>query len=141
MTSGGWHGPDIGQQRAERVFTVAANGKVPSALGPDGLELKFNPWHDPADGRFTFAGAGRREGSSEAHAPSARNDRAPSARNRDTSRTSTPPKAEVPRAQPLAGDDRKSVERRSAKAQSTRIPGLRPDDQLNPVAEFVGGVG
>ena len=33
-------------------------GRVPSALSPDGLELKFNPWHDPADGRFTFAGAG-----------------------------------------------------------------------------------
>lgn len=116
-------------------------GKVPSALGPDGLELKFNPWHDPADGRFTFAGAGRRERSSEAHAPSARNDRAPSFGNRDTSPTPKPPKAEVPRAPPFAGDDQRSAERRSAKAQSTRIPGLHPDDQPNPVAEFVGGVG
>ncbi len=34
-------------------------GKLPPALSPDGLELKFNPWHDPEDGRFTFAGAGR----------------------------------------------------------------------------------
>jgi hypothetical protein len=24
-----------------------------------GIELKFNPWHDPADGRFTFAGQGQ----------------------------------------------------------------------------------
>lgn len=24
-----------------------------------GLETKFNPWHDPDDGRFTFAGQGR----------------------------------------------------------------------------------
>ncbi len=123
-------------------------GKVPSALGPDGLELKFNPWHDPADGRFTFAGAGRREGSSKADTTSARHDRAPSQASRasslgdrDTSRTATPPKAEVPRARPLAGDDRKSVERRSAKVQSTRTPRSRPGDQPNPVAEFIGGVG
>lgn len=34
-------------------------GKLPPALGPDGLELKFNPWHDPTDGRFTFAGSGQ----------------------------------------------------------------------------------
>lgn len=34
----------------------------------DELELKFNPWHDPDDGRFTFAGAGRHfaRGSTEA---------------------------------------------------------------------------
>lgn len=30
---------------------------------PDLLETKFNPWHDPDDGRFTFAGQGRRSGS------------------------------------------------------------------------------
>lgn len=37
-------------------------GTVPSALGSDGLERKFNPWYDPAGGRFTFVGAGRRYG-------------------------------------------------------------------------------
>ncbi len=123
-------------------------GKVPLALGPDGLELKFNSWHDPADGRFTFAGAGRREGSSEADTTSAKNnrlpsraDRAPSLGDRRTSQTAKPPKAEVPHPQSLAGDDRKSIERRSTKLQSTRIPGSRPGDQSNPVAEFVGGVG
>lgn len=26
---------------------------------PGGIEFKFNPWHDPDDGRFTFAGTGR----------------------------------------------------------------------------------
>jgi hypothetical protein len=123
-------------------------GTVPSALGPDGLELKFNPWHDPADGRFTFPGAGRHDGSTQTDTTSARNDgalsrsgRAPSLGDRHTSRTATPPKAETPRARPLTGDDPKSVERRSAKVQSTRIPGSRPGDQPNSVAEFVGGVG
>jgi LysM repeat protein len=32
------------------------------------LELKFNPWHDPDDGRFTFAGRGRYFGGSGARA-------------------------------------------------------------------------
>ena len=39
-------------------------GKVPAALSPDGLELKFNPWHDSTDGRFTFAGSGQNYGKS-----------------------------------------------------------------------------
>ena len=121
---------------------------VPSALGPDGLELKFNPWHDPADGRFTFAGAGRHDGSTQTDTTSARNDRArsgsgraPSLGDSYTSLTAKPPKAETPRARSLTGDDPKSVERRSAKVQSTRIPEARPGGQPNPVAEFVGGVG
>ncbi len=29
---------------------------------PDPIETKFNPWHDPDDGRFTFAGQGNRFG-------------------------------------------------------------------------------
>lgn len=37
-------------------------GKVPRALAPGEVELKFNPWHDPANGRFTFTGAGRNYG-------------------------------------------------------------------------------
>ena len=28
--------------------------------GPVDVETKFNPWHDPVDGRFIFAGLGRR---------------------------------------------------------------------------------
>jgi len=34
---------------------------------PEAIELKFNPWHDPENGRFTFAGSGTR--SSEAADP------------------------------------------------------------------------
>lgn len=30
-------------------------GLLPPARGPDGVEVKFNPYHDPRDGRFTFA--------------------------------------------------------------------------------------
>lgn len=37
---------------------------------PDGVEVKFNPWHDPTDGRFTFRQSGRfsGEGSSSSFA-------------------------------------------------------------------------
>ena len=33
-------------------------GRWPVPRGADGTELKFNPWHDPKDGRFTTAGGG-----------------------------------------------------------------------------------
>lgn len=33
-------------------------GRVPSARPTDATERKFNPWHDPDDGRFTFRGTG-----------------------------------------------------------------------------------
>ena len=37
---------------------------------PDGaIEFKFNPWHDPTDGRFTFTGAGHYAGPGDAPLP------------------------------------------------------------------------
>ncbi|MDP1027677.1 DNA/RNA non-specific endonuclease [Sphingomonas sp. KR1UV-12] len=43
-----------------RAFGVwLRTGRLPAIRGEDGLELKFNPWHDPENGRFTFAGTGR----------------------------------------------------------------------------------
>lgn len=40
---------------------MRTGGQSPS-WDPDRVERKFNPWHDPADGRFTFAGTGRAGG-------------------------------------------------------------------------------
>lgn len=37
-------------------------GRLPPVATASGVELKFNPWHDPDDGRFTFAGSGRHHG-------------------------------------------------------------------------------
>ncbi|MEH3046189.1 hypothetical protein [Sphingomonas adhaesiva] len=37
-------------------------GRLPRVRDADGVELKFNPWHDPANGRFTFSGTGSRNG-------------------------------------------------------------------------------
>lgn len=38
-------------------------GRWPDRAVAAGIERKFNPWHDPEDGRFTFAGTGRHYGS------------------------------------------------------------------------------
>lgn len=34
-------------------------GRLPRLKNADGIEIKFNPWHDPENGRFTFANTGR----------------------------------------------------------------------------------
>ncbi len=123
-------------------------GKLPPALSPDGLELKFNPWHDPEDGRFTFAGAGRHYGARGTDAVSSEKRRAPTDSNRaavsgdhSKSRISTLPKAGTSRAEPAAGDIQRPVKRASLKVQPKHAEGLRPGHQPNPVTEFVGGVG
>jgi len=42
-----------------RTYAVwLRTGRWPVARGADGTEWKFNPWHDPRDGRFTTAGSG-----------------------------------------------------------------------------------
>ena len=122
-------------------------GKLPPALSPDGLELKFNPWHDPEDGRFTFAGAGRHYGASGTDAVSSEkrraltsSDRAPDLWDRSKSRTSTLPKAGTSRAETAAGDGQ-PVSRASPKVEPKPVVGSRPGNQPNPVTEFVGGVG
>jgi hypothetical protein len=35
---------------------------MPSVQSDEAIEHKFNPWHDPENGRFTFAGTGRYHG-------------------------------------------------------------------------------
>ncbi|WAC22296.1 DNA/RNA non-specific endonuclease [Blastomonas sp. SL216] len=41
-------------------------GRWPDPDASAAIERKFNPWHDPDDGRFTFADQGRRYGSGSA---------------------------------------------------------------------------
>lgn len=54
---------DISENERRRAFSIwLRTGRLPSAREPDGIELKFNPWHDPETGRFTFVGAGRHYG-------------------------------------------------------------------------------
>lgn len=97
-------------------------GGLPSMSNADGLELKFNPWHDPADGRFTSGGSGRHAGGSASH------------RSADNAHS---PGGERPRADRALS--------RSHAASSLRMPApVRPSrsgEHLNPAAEFALGAG
>lgn len=43
-----------------RAFSIwVRTGRLPPVRSASGVEFKFNPWHDPENGRFTFAGTGR----------------------------------------------------------------------------------
>ncbi len=44
-----------GSARRYAFSTWLRTGRLPTARTADGVELKFNPWHDPTTGRFTFA--------------------------------------------------------------------------------------
>ncbi|MCK8457906.1 hypothetical protein [Sphingomonas faeni] len=121
---------------------------MPSALSPDGLELKFNSWHGPADGRFTFAGAGRRYGAGGVDAAGGENSRTSSNAGsvsalgkRGKSQTATTAMAGTPPAGAPTGEDRRPVKHALLALQPKRIEGRRPDNEPNPLNEFVGGVG
>lgn len=50
---------EMDEAARRRAFSVWLRvGRLPSAHAADGVEFKFNPWHDPENGRFTFAGTG-----------------------------------------------------------------------------------
>ncbi len=127
----------ISQAQRRRDFSVwLRTGQWPPVRDPDGLERKFNPWHDPANGRFTFSGAGHFYGAGGAAStrPAGRND----PRNPPIT---TRPKAEAQRTQPPAkhgdGAGRRGASEGRTQAASQSRPGGRP----GPVAEFAGGVG
>lgn len=47
---------DLARRRAFSVWL--RTGRLPRETDADGVEFKFNPWHDPENGRFTFVGTG-----------------------------------------------------------------------------------
>lgn len=50
---------DISQNRRPSAFSYwLRTGRLPVVRTADGRELKFNPYHDPRNGRFTFAPGG-----------------------------------------------------------------------------------
>ncbi len=49
----------ISQSDDVRAFSYCLRtGRRIAKRSPTGVETKFNPWHDPADGQFTFANSG-----------------------------------------------------------------------------------
>ncbi|OYY73072.1 hypothetical protein [Sphingomonas sp. 28-63-12] len=49
----------ISDNERRRAFSVwLRTGRLPNLRDTDGVAVKFNPWHDPRNGRFTFAPGG-----------------------------------------------------------------------------------
>ncbi len=114
-------------------------GRLPPVLGPAGLELKFNPWHDPADGRFTFAGAGQHYGAGSS--PPSPGDRPHAPGDPGRSRIATSARVEASRGGLPAGDGQNAGSNRPSRAKPSHAAGTRPVDAPDPVSEFFGGVG
>ena len=125
----------ISEQQRRRAFSVwLRTGRLPSAQATDGIELKFNPWHDPNDGRFTFAGSGRSFGRGETKPSGSVGRRSPT-----STRSTTVQRPGVQAAQhgnrPML---RSGVE---ARAQRPSTAPTSPKPRPNAVAEFTGGFG
>lgn len=121
-----------GSKRQSAFSHWIRTGRVAQVSASADVELKFNPWHDPADGRFTFAGAGRYDGPG----PAGPRDRMPGAvarRHRSALQVTTDPKPGAPRAERF-GHVRKAVAGREPAAAA-----LRP--VASSAGEFVAGVG
>jgi hypothetical protein len=74
---------DILAEARRRAFSLwLRTGRVPRWAKPKNPEVKFNPWHDADDGRFTFTGSGRYFGRGSGDAPVARMHERPPRRGR-----------------------------------------------------------
>lgn len=51
-----------GHQRRTAFSIWMRTGRWPRGEASKDVEVKFNPWHDPRDGRFTFGPSGRQSG-------------------------------------------------------------------------------
>lgn len=132
---------DIARSDQRRAFAMWLRTGRASPSGP--IELKFNPWHDPEDGRFTFAGTGQYSGGgSGASMPgtpgkarrSLGGGTAPTSGRATRSRSGTAP-APVP-AKPSSGAVIQLLEQKP-KAPSSAPPGKR----ANAASEFIAGAG
>jgi hypothetical protein len=53
-----WIPAGVSPAERRRLFSIwIRTGRIPTRRD-DGVELKFNPWHDPRDGRFTSGPGG-----------------------------------------------------------------------------------
>ena len=77
----------ISDREPRSAFSIwLRTGRLPRISTTDGIEHKFNPWHDPLDGRFTFVGSGRHYGPGGAGLSSRANARNPGSIDRQKPR-------------------------------------------------------
>lgn len=125
-----------------RAFSIwLRTGRVSPVVAEDGLELKFNPWHDPADGRFTFAGSGRNHGGRGADRINRAGGHPLGIGHR--SRSLSPSNAAKTRPT-SSGRPTKSGAGSGSLSTAATPPGPQrtlPSSNRNPTAEFLGGAG
>lgn len=118
-------------------------GRVLQSPAADGIERKFNPWHDPVDGRFTFAGSGRDYGAGGAGLSGGAGGPTPGSSDHRQPRqpliAARPSTVASPSGQ--AARPSRNLPRRAA-AQPRSMPSVsRRAVPPNPVAEFIAGAG
>ncbi|MBB3472474.1 hypothetical protein [Sphingomonas sp. BK345] len=115
-----------------RVFSIwLRTGRLPT-LREDGVELKFNPWHDPRDGRFTSNPGG--DGGTKIALTE----------DRELPPVRTRAEAEAWRAEQLSrhgdrSDNRAAIEARYQ--QYLRALAAQPHDPAAAAVDFAAGVG
>lgn len=133
----------LSEQRRRAFAIWLRTGRL---SGPDSsaVELKFNPWHDPADGRFTFAGTGRNfgpAGVSRGDHPPRRAVKVQYVEDRRLPPISTRSQVEAWRAEQLAKHGRKPGYREAIEAQYRRYLSAiswRSGVRLDSVGKFSG---
>lgn len=135
-------------QQSPNAFSVwLRTGRLPRRP-----EIKFNPWHDTRDGRFTFAGAGRYYAAGSAGSPRARQQSAPPILFKpDAAKPLLNTEEEVNAwaAALLAEHGKKRGVPEAIEAQrqlylqdlAARPPASPPGDIFRQVADFAGGFG
>ena len=124
-----------------RAFAIwLRTGRISFA---DHVELKFNPWHDPENGRFTFAEAGRSSERGAGTAPQSPRRAAPrpgggspALRTGIASRSRVAP---VPTPLPANPANGAAIEPVAHKPAATSP--AQPGRQTNTTTEFISGVG
>lgn len=134
----------ISDSERRRAFTIwLRTGRLPQISTTNGIERKFNPWHDPLDGRFTFAGSGRHYGTGGAGPSGRATGRNLGVINRQKPRQpriTVRPSAAAPPAGQAGQLNRNPPSPATVQPQS--MPAVaRRDDFPNPVAEFIAGAG
>ncbi|MBY0306825.1 MAG: DNA/RNA non-specific endonuclease [Sphingomonas sp.] len=112
--------PSKQRQRAFSVWLRTGRLSVPDS---NGVERKFNPWHDLEDGRFTFVGGGRyfgRAGAGQGDRPARRVPKIKYVEDRRLTPISTREEVEAWRAEQLAKNGRKPGYREAIEAQYLR---------------------
>jgi len=139
------------EQRRQAFSVWMRTGRWPRRADSGAPEFKFNPWHDPRNGRFTFAGTGRYYGPGEPGSPKFQ-DR--DAQRRDapvhyTDGAGLPPIANMEQAEAWAASERalhggtpgylEAIEERLNYYRTEFA--RRAKEAVTPVVEFMHGIG